>query len=60
MITTVWNLAIFGGAAAGALVLDTAGPTSFPWVLLVLVALALVITTTARQHAFRPGRRRAA
>lgn len=58
MITTTWNLAIFGGATAGGLILGATGPAFFPWILAGLVAVALVITTTARR-AFPPGRREA-
>lgn len=57
MVTVVWNLAIFGGAALGGALMTSAGAGAFPWVLLTLAALALVIVTAARRHAFPPGSR---
>ncbi|MFF5566629.1 MFS transporter [Streptomyces sp. NPDC012623] len=57
MLTTSFNLAIFGGGAFGGLLLESGGAGTFPWVLLALVAVSLVIVATARRHAFVPGPR---
>lgn len=54
--TVLWGLA-FGGAALGGALMTSAGAGAFPWVLLTLAALALVIVTAARRHAFPPGSR---
>lgn len=59
MITTTWNLAIFGGSAAGGLLLGAAGAIYFPWTLLAPIAVALLIATRARRHGFKPGPRSA-
>ncbi|WP_091515196.1 MULTISPECIES: MFS transporter [Amycolatopsis] len=55
LVSTAWNLAIFGGSALGAILLGTAGAGAFPWTLLALVTTALVITFVSRKHAFTPG-----
>ncbi|GAB2649600.1 MFS transporter [Saccharopolyspora gloriosae] len=57
MVTTAWNLAIFGGSALGAVLLETDDPGSFPWALLVLIAASLLVALFARRHAFTPGPR---
>ncbi|MCT2594357.1 MFS transporter [Streptomyces sp. N2-109] len=57
MLVTVFNLAIAGGGVCGGLLLESTGPTSFPWVLCVLALLALAVAWTARSHGFRPGGR---
>ncbi|ACO77987.1 MFS transporter [Azotobacter vinelandii CA] len=53
MIVTVWNLAIAGGGVFGGLLLETAGVGAFPWVLLGLLAAALLCAGMARTHGFR-------
>lgn len=50
--TTVWNLAIAGGGVVGGALLATAGIDSFPWVLLGLLSVALLLVWKARAHGF--------
>ncbi|MCX2731427.1 MFS transporter [Saccharopolyspora sp. NFXS83] len=57
MVTTAWNLAIFGGSALGAVLLEADDPGSFPWALLVLITASLLVAILARRHAFAPGPR---
>lgn len=57
MVTTAWNLAIASGGVIGGLLLNNAGAVSFPWALLIFMAVALIITWCAKKHAFRPGAR---
>lgn len=57
MVTTAWNLAIASGGVLGGVLLDTAGAASFPWALMVLMAVAFVIAYIGKRHAFRPGAR---
>ncbi|MBO9198591.1 MFS transporter [Rhizobium sp. 16-449-1b] len=52
-----WNGAIAGGGIMGGILLDGYGASSFPSVLIVLVAAALAITWFARTHGFPPGHR---
>ena len=57
MVTTSWNLAIAGGGAVGGVLLQTAGVSMFPWVLVVLLVIAFGAAWTAHAHGFKPGRR---
>jgi predicted MFS family arabinose efflux permease len=57
MVTTVWNAAIATGGLLGGLILDSWGAHAFPWVVLVLAAIALAIAASAHRHGFKPGRR---
>ena len=57
LVTTAWNVAIFGGSALGGLMLSGLGADSFPWALLILSLGAAAIVTRARHHAFTPGQR---
>lgn len=57
MNTTAWNLAIAGGSAVGGVLLARFGPGSFPWAMLLAIALALLATWRARDHGFPPGPR---
>lgn len=57
MVTTAWNLAIASGGVIGGLLLNNAGVVSFPWALLIFMAVALIIAWCAKKHAFRPGAR---
>ena len=57
MVTTVWNLAIAGGGLVGGLLLGSAGPAVFPWVLLGLLTAGWLVAWSASGHGFRPGRR---
>lgn len=56
LVSTVWNAAIFGGSALGALLLGL-GARYLPGVVLPLGLAALVVVIVARRHAFRAGRR---
>ncbi len=57
MIVTVWNLAVAAGGLLGGLLLTHWGVGSFTWVLLLLIALALLIAGRAHRHGFAPGAR---
>jgi predicted MFS family arabinose efflux permease len=59
MCVTVWNLAIAGGGVIGGVLLQTRGPGSFPWALLALVLIGLLVAWVSRRHGFKPGRRAA-
>ncbi|WEL88114.1 MFS transporter [Pseudomonas sp. CBSPCBW29] len=52
-----WNSAIAGSGVVGGVLLDTWGVASFPWAMLVLLAVGFAITWAARNHGFKPGRR---
>ncbi|OOG70074.1 MFS transporter [Sinorhizobium sp. A49] len=53
MIVTGWNAAMAGGGLAGGLLLDSAGATIFPAVLLAILLPALVLAWSGR-HGFPP------
>lgn len=53
MLVTGWNLAIGGGGIIGGILLETLGISNFPWVLLLLLLLALLIAGRAKKHGFR-------
>jgi len=57
MNVVVWNSAIAGGGLLGGVLLGQWGVSSFPWVLLVLLLLSLVIALRARVHGFAEGER---
>jgi predicted MFS family arabinose efflux permease len=52
MLVTLWNAAMAAGGVAGGILLDTAGPTAFPWTLLVLLVPVLAVVLGARRHGF--------
>ncbi|MDY0835497.1 MFS transporter [Pseudomonas sp. SED1] len=52
-----WNSAIAGSGVVGGVLLDTWGVASFPWAMLVLLAVGFAITWVARNHGFKPGHR---
>ena len=52
-----WNSAIAGSGVVGGVLLDHWGVASFPWAMLVLVAIGFAIAWGARAHGFRPGAR---
>ncbi|AMS22932.1 MFS transporter [Pseudomonas synxantha] len=54
-----WNSAIAGSGVIGGLLLDRWSVAAFPWAMLVLIILALLIAWTAHAHGFKPGRRSA-
>ncbi|MFE8938816.1 MFS transporter [Streptomyces sp. NPDC000963] len=58
LLVTTWNSFMAGGGAAGGLLLDSLGPTSFPWSVLLLLVPVLLVVVAGRAHAFpakRPG-----
>ncbi|PLY39644.1 MFS transporter [Janthinobacterium sp. ROICE36] len=57
MVATIWNVAIAGGGLAGGMLLDGYGAASFPWAMLALLIVALVIAWRAHRYSFKPGRR---
>jgi predicted MFS family arabinose efflux permease len=57
MNVVVWNSAIAGGGLLGGVLLDQWGVSSFPWILLMLLLLSLVIASQARIHGFAKGER---
>lgn len=57
MNVVVWNGAIAGGGLLGGVLLGQSGVSSFPWVLLMLLLLSLVIASRARVHGFAKGGR---
>jgi predicted MFS family arabinose efflux permease len=57
MNVVVWNSAIAGGGLLGGVLLGQWGVGSFPWVLLVLLLLSLVIASRARVSGFAQGDR---
>ncbi|REK75594.1 MFS transporter [Paenibacillus paeoniae] len=54
MLVTGWNLAIGCGSIVGGILLGTLGIGNFPWILLLLLILALVVTARAKEHGFVP------
>lgn len=54
-----WNSAIAGSGVVGGVLLDRWGAAAFPWAMLVLVIVALLIAWSAHAHGFKPGRRSA-
>lgn len=52
-----WNSAIAGSGVVGGVLLDTWGVASFPWAMLVLIGVSLVIAWGASAHGFKPGAR---
>ncbi|MEV4150685.1 MFS transporter [Amycolatopsis sp. NPDC049691] len=52
MLVTLWNAAMAAGGVLGGVLLDAAGPTSFPWTLLLLLLPVLAVVLGARRHGF--------
>ncbi|MDY7532095.1 MFS transporter [Pseudomonas sp. Bout1] len=52
-----WNCAIAGSGVVGGVLLDTWGVASFPWAMLVLLAVGFAMVWRARLHGFTPGHR---
>ena len=52
MLTTAFNLAIFGGGAIGALLAEDSGPAALSVAMIGLSALAALIVAVGRTHAF--------
>ncbi|CAM3734932.1 MFS transporter [Rouxiella silvae] len=57
MIVVAWNLAIAGGGIAGGVLLKSQGAGAFPWAMLLLLTIGLVIAFSARKTGFTPGAR---
>lgn len=57
MNVVAWNAAIAGGGVAGGMLLESLGVGSFPWFLLILLAVAFLVAWSSGSHAFKPGRR---
>ncbi|KTB59756.1 MFS transporter [Pseudomonas syringae] len=57
MNVVVWNSAIACGGLMGGVLLGQWGVSSFPWILLVLLLLSLLIAFRARVHGFTGGAR---
>ncbi|WP_284746084.1 MFS transporter [Amycolatopsis sp. RTGN1] len=55
MLVTLWNAAMAAGGVLGGVLLDAAGPASFPWTLLALLVPVLAVVLGARRSGF-PGR----
>lgn len=52
IIVTVWNIAIAGGGIIGGIVLHSYSVTYFPWMVLVLLSLALLVVVNSRSAGF--------
>lgn len=52
IVVTVWNIAIAGGGIIGGIVLNSFNVLYFPWMLLVLLSLALLVALNARSAGF--------
>lgn len=52
-----WNSAIAASGLAGGVLLETWGAASFPWAMLLLIALSFALAWGARSHGFKPGPR---
>ena len=52
LLVVTWNCAISGGGVIGGILLNRAGVASFPWTLLPLLLISLVVA--ARTTSFRP------
>ncbi len=59
MLVTVFNISFAGSGALGGVLLETTGAQAFPWVIVALLASALMVAWSAKRHAFRPGSRHA-
>ncbi|GED69913.1 MFS transporter [Brevibacillus reuszeri] len=57
MLVTGWNMAIGGGGIIGGILLETLGISNFPWVVLLLLLFALLITGRSKEHGFRAMKR---
>jgi predicted MFS family arabinose efflux permease len=52
-----WNSAIAASGIVGGVLLETWGVASFPWAMLLLIALSFALAWSARSHGFKPGPR---
>ncbi|GAA3620594.1 MFS transporter [Streptomyces chitinivorans] len=56
ILVTLWNAAMAGGGVVGGLLLGTAGASSLPWSVLVLLVPVSAVVLAARTHGFPAGR----
>ncbi|NUA26862.1 MFS transporter [Cupriavidus basilensis] len=54
MLVTTWNLAIAAGGIVGGVLLETHGVGAFPWALLALLVVGLLLAWASRGHGFPP------
>ena len=52
MLVTVWNLAIGGGSAIGAVLIESFDVSSFPWVMFILILLGFLVAFRANVYGF--------
>ncbi|WP_025804775.1 MFS transporter [Pseudomonas chlororaphis] len=52
MLVTAWNLAIAGGGLVGGVLLEGPGVLAFPWVIIGLLLVCLLVAVNARHHGF--------
>ncbi|WP_152966702.1 MFS transporter [Sporosarcina globispora] len=52
MLVTVWNLAIGGGSAVGAILMESFDMSSLPWVMFILVLLGFLVAFRANVYGF--------
>lgn len=52
MLVTVWNLAIAGGSAIGAILMESFDVSIFPWVMLILILLGFLVAFRANVYGF--------
>jgi predicted MFS family arabinose efflux permease len=57
IIVTVWNIAIAGGGVIGGILLNTYSVAYFPWTLLALLVIALVVAWSAQTAGFPSAKR---
>ncbi len=58
LLVTTWNGFMAGGGAVGGILLNAAGPRSFPWAVLLLLGPVLAVVLASARHGFparRPG-----
>lgn len=60
LLVTVWNGFMSAGGAVGGILLDSMGPKSFPWSVLVLLGPVLFVVFASRRHGFPADRARTA
>ncbi|WP_097304298.1 MFS transporter [Pseudomonas chlororaphis] len=56
MLVTAWNLAIAGGGLVGGVLLEGPGVLAFPWVIISLLLVCLLVAVNARHHGFPAAR----
>lgn len=55
VLVTVWNLALAAGGVVGGILLQQAGAHTFPWAMLGLLFLALLLVQLSKHYAFIKG-----